>query len=93
MTGPTLPSEPDSITPGWLRDVLEHAGVPGAAELIGFEGDEGDEYWVGFKNFYVITRYNHSAMYAMAVYQLATELAQATDQATGSDATTASVTP
>ena len=45
--------------------------------LIGLEGADGDEHWVGFKNFYVITRYNHSAMYAMAVYQLATELAVA----------------
>jgi membrane-bound lytic murein transglycosylase B len=48
------------------------------ALLIGLEGADGDEHWVGFKNFYVITRYNRSAMYAMAVYQLATELAAAT---------------
>lgn len=32
------------------------------------------EYWFGMHNFYVITRYNHSEMYAMAVYQLAQEI-------------------
>lgn len=32
------------------------------------------EYWFGMHNFYVITRYNHSDMYAMAVYQLAQEI-------------------
>ncbi len=39
--------------------------------MIGLDGDGGREYWFGYRNFYVITRYNHSPMYAMAVHQLA----------------------
>jgi len=40
-----------------------------------FELQRGFEYWLGLHNFYVITRYNHSAMYAMCVYQLSRQLA------------------
>lgn len=42
--------------------------------LLKYEGKRGDEYWIGLKNFYVITRYNHNEMYAMAVYQLSEKL-------------------
>lgn len=46
------------------------------ATLVTLEGDDGIEHWFGLKNFYVITRYNHSALYSMAVYQLSQELAK-----------------
>ena len=39
--------------------------------LLEFEVTKGREYWVGLTNFYVITRYNHSRLYALAVFQLA----------------------
>ncbi len=41
-----------------------------AVALVKLELKTAPEYWVGLQNFYVITRYNHSEMYAMAVYQL-----------------------
>jgi peptidoglycan lytic transglycosylase B len=52
------------------------------AEAIGieFELADGMEYWLGLKNFYVITRYNHSAMYAMSVYQLSQRIAAGMDR-------------
>lgn len=44
------------------------------ASLIKLEGKEGDEFWLGEYNFFVITQYNHSRLYAMAVYQLSEAL-------------------
>ncbi len=42
--------------------------------LMRFESEDENEYWFGSENFYVITRYNHSPFYALAVYQLAQEI-------------------
>lgn len=58
---------------------LREAGVRGIpadlpdqpVTLMKMQGDEGEEYWVGMHNFYVITRYNHSYLYGMAVASLA----------------------
>jgi membrane-bound lytic murein transglycosylase B len=51
------------------------------AALIELEQKNGHEYWLGMNNFYVITRYNHSPLYAMAVYQLGQEIRHLRDQA------------
>jgi len=38
--------------------------------LLKLEQSSGPEYWLTSNNFYVITRYNRSPLYSMAVYQL-----------------------
>ena len=53
-----------------IGDAPDDAPATGLA----MQGDEDIEYWIGLHNFYVITRYNHSAMYALAVYQLSQRL-------------------
>lgn len=42
-----------------------------SATMVILKSGEEKEHWFGLYNFYVITRYNHSPMYAMVVYQLA----------------------
>jgi membrane-bound lytic murein transglycosylase B len=83
------PKRPDSSV-----GRLAAAGI-GAAEaldaaapatLIRLEGAAGDEYWVGLENFYVITRYNHSNLYAMAVHQLSGEIRKAAGSRSGDTA-------
>lgn len=50
--------------------------------LVILQGAHTPEYWLAAKNFFVITSYNHSPLYAMAVFQLA----QAIDQTLSRDA-------
>jgi membrane-bound lytic murein transglycosylase B len=44
------------------------------ATVVRFNGVDGDEYWIGLKNFYVISRYNPTRKYAMAVYHVSQEI-------------------
>jgi membrane-bound lytic murein transglycosylase B len=46
------------------------------ALLIAADETDGVHWRVGYNNFFVITRYNHSALYAMAVYELAAAIKQ-----------------
>lgn len=71
--------------PAYRWDALRKLGIrvddPPRPEtqvgLLQFEGAQGTEYWLGLNNFFVITTYNHSPLYAMAVYQLSQEIALA----------------
>jgi len=56
------------------KDRRRYQGLATAMEL---QGEKGVEHWLGLKNFYVITRYNHSKLYAMAVHQLSQEIKEA----------------
>lgn len=54
---------------------LQHAGPLALVELQ--NGDAANSYVAGTENFYVITRYNQSSYYAMAVIELGREVKQA----------------
>lgn len=65
--------KPDT-TVGQLRklgvDIPTQLANSENAKLLSYPLLDGEELWLGLHNFYVITRYNHSPLYAMAVYQL-----------------------
>jgi membrane-bound lytic murein transglycosylase B len=72
------------LTPSYRLGFLRNQGVRFATSLgdedigglVPYDLAEGREYWVGFRNFYVITRYNRSRMYALSVLQLAQAIAE-----------------
>ncbi len=87
---PTFQIEPRNLELNETVDSLSARGVKveltmpadTPALLISAEQQDGPAYRVGFHNFYVITRYNASARYAMAVYDLAQAIALQRAQAT-----------
>ena len=78
-----VPQPENTLKPGETvaslsrKGVLFVTGLPGDSkgELLTYEGADGIEHWVGFHNFFVITRYNRNVMYALAVHQLGQEIA------------------
>lgn len=59
----------------WGYAPLDRVDAQTPSTLLKLEGERGPEYWLTFKNFYVITRYNKSPLYSMAVWQLAQAIA------------------
>ncbi|MEM6512095.1 MAG: lytic murein transglycosylase B [Pseudomonadota bacterium] len=77
------PQPKNTLTPEDTVASLSQKGVMFAtdldsnakSQLLAYEIDGDLEYWIGFHNFFVITRYNRSVMYALAVHQLGQEVA------------------
>ena len=63
----------DLAARGYTPQQAVPAGL--TATPVSLEGSAGAQYWLGFQNYYAITRYNISKMYAMAVYQLSQAIA------------------
>ena len=74
-------AEPRSLAE-WTHDGITGFSIPGdlASDPVGLlmlEADSGPTYWLVFPNWRVLTRYNHSRLYASVVWQLAQSLRDA----------------
>ena len=63
----------DELAAGGFESTESLSGDTLAA-VARLEESDGMSYWLTFKNFYVITRYNRSPLYAMAVFELSEAL-------------------
>jgi len=70
---PVKPSAPVSDLSARGVTPAERTDATAPATLLALDGPE-EEFWVAFNNFYVVTRYNRSNLYAMAVHQLGREI-------------------
>lgn len=57
-----------------VKPVTAANNPPAKAALLEMTTSQGNEYWVAYPNFFVITRYNSSPQYALVVYLLAQQL-------------------
>jgi membrane-bound lytic murein transglycosylase B len=82
--------EPKGLVPAYALQQLEAWGYTIDAQadatkldpmtpstIIQLQGADGPEVWITFENFYVISRYNKSPLYSLAVYQLSQAIASA----------------
>jgi len=75
--------DPLDWTPTWTLAELSARGYTSLAPVpagetatpVTLSAADGPQYWLGFRNYYAITRYNNSKMYAMAVWQLSQAIA------------------
>ena len=84
-TGPTELVLKDTVGSLTRQHVQFSTDLPDTAPalLVTLPREDDNEYWVGFQNYYVITRYNRSTMYALAVFQLGEAIAAGTRAPTG----------
>jgi membrane-bound lytic murein transglycosylase B len=81
--GAAFQVDPDNLALDETIDGLNEQGVQVEADAPGntrvvlllAQQQDGPTYRVGFNNFHALTRYNHSALYAMAVDELARAIA------------------